>query len=336
MQKVVNIKQKEDPLKYFDQNTILFSFDNDFKMMSCNKAFEQVTGFKESKIKDNHVFLDLFNRLPIYTVDDIQYTIKQGKIWEGNLKLPHPTKKYAWYNVHIMPTHNNLGEKIGYTTICAPGKSQADMITASSSTETWMKAIFNDPEEANILINMDGGIIEFNKAAFNFAEWYAQKELSLDSSIFDYFNTKFIKTLKALMSKTKKGRRQKFCRSFNNIAGYNKTFDIELRPVFSSDMSIMGCIMVIVDITAKVELSKRIKKSEKRLSDIAFINAHEVRAPLASILGLLHLLDFEDVDDNSKQIVNRLKQSASDLEKIIHKVSESTYIDGYDNPSKSA
>jgi len=336
MQKVVNIKQKQDPLDYFDQNTILFSFDNDFKLLSCNEAFEKITGFHENDVKDQHIFLDLFNKLPIYTVDDIKYTIKQGRIWEGNLKLPHPDKKHAWYNVHIMPTHNNEGQKIGYTTIGSIGKSQADVISASSTTETWMKAIFNDPEEANILINMDGGIIEFNKAAYNFAEWYAQKELSLDATIFDYFNTKFIKTLKALMGKTRKGRRQKFCRKFNNITGHHKTFDIEIRPVFSSDMSIMGCIMVIVDITARVELSKRIKQSEQRLSDIAFINAHEVRAPLASILGLLHLLDFENVDDNSKQIVNRLKKSASDLEKIIHKVSESTYMEGYDKQSKSA
>jgi PAS domain S-box-containing protein len=321
------IKQKQDPLKFFDKNVLMLSFDLDFRIISCNDTFEIVTGFSLAIIEGKHIFLDVFKKLPVYTIDDISYTISQGKIWQGNLRLPHPVNETSWYSGQIIPTNNEDGERIGYSVVAAVGSSQSDMISANNSSENWLKAIFNDPEEANILINTDGNIIEYNSAAFQFAEWCANKTLALEHSIFDYFDPKFSKTLEALMDKAGKGFRQKFCRNFKNVSGYIKTFDIELRPVFSSDMNAMGFVMVLVDITAEVALSKRIKNSEKRLDDIAFINAHEVRAPLASIMGLLHLLDYEDVNENGKQILDRLKKASLELEKIIHKVSETSYIE---------
>ena len=270
-------------------------------MFSCNKTFESYTGFKQSQIEGQHIFLDVFKKLPVYTVDDITYTVKQGKIWQGNTNLPHPSKENSWYHSTIIPAQDEEGNQIGYNVMVAIGKSQSDLISESNTSESWLKAVFNDPEEANILINANGEIIEFNKAAFHFTEWYLQKPLSVDTNISEYFKSDFKKTLDALFNKTESGNRQKFCRKFNNHSGYSKIFDIEIRPVFSTDMNTMGYVIVIIDITAKVSMEKRIKKSEKRLSDIAFINAHEVRAPLASIMGLLHLLDYEDVNDEGSQ-----------------------------------
>lgn len=332
---MVKIKQKEDPLDHFQSNVLMLSFDIGFNIISCNSTFEIVTGLNCKEIAGKHVFHDVFNQLPVYTTDDISFTIKQGKVWQGNIRLPHPIKERAWYNAHIIPTNNVKGEKIGYSAVAALGKIQTDLISANNSSENWLKAIFNDPEEANILINTDGSVIEYNSAAFNFAEWHANKPLMLESSIYEYFSSSFSKTLKAFLNKTEKGIRQKFCRTFKNSSGYTKTYDIELRPVFSTDMNAMGFVMVIVDITAEIALSKRIKRSEKKLSDIAFINAHEVRAPLASIMGLLHLLDYEDVNEEGKQILDRLKKASMELEKIIHKVSESSYIES-ENPDKNA
>ncbi|RUA33634.1 MAG: hypothetical protein DSY77_09255, partial [Bacteroidetes bacterium] len=110
---------------------------------------------------------------------------------------------------------------------------------------------------------------------------------------------------------------------------------ISIKIIPNSAGTIMGVILNSTDITEEVNLEKRIRISEKKLDDIAFINAHEVRAPLASILGLLNLLDFESVNDNSKVILNHLKKSANELEKIIHKVSESSYLPDT-NSNKSA
>jgi signal transduction histidine kinase len=166
--------------------------------------------------------------------------------------------------------------------------------------------------------------------------WYTHKELRLNESMPHYFGGSFSNTFDALFQKAKNGQKQKFCRSFKNLSGYEKIVDMELKPVSDSSGAIMGVILSTSDITDEVNLERRIRVSEKKLDDIiAFINAHEVRAPLASILGLLNLLDFESVSEDSKVILNHLKKSANNLEKIIHKVSENTYLSNSDT-NKSA
>jgi PAS domain S-box-containing protein len=326
MKKDINFKHKQDPLDQFERNVMMLSFSDDLKIISCNETFEKTTGFSRQALIGKHVFLDIFKNLPVYTVDDISYTIKRGMNWDGNLNLPVANAQSSWFNIHIVPVNNKEGEKIGYSFVAAVGRSQSELISANTSSEDWLKAVLHDPEEAKILINTDGLIIEYNKAAFSFAEWYVNKSLSLDNSIYKYLPEEFSITLRAFLDKANKGVRQNFTRKFENANGYKKTYDIELRPVFSSDMNAMGFVMVIVDITAQVELSNRIEKSEKRLNDIAFIAAHEVRAPLASIMGLVYLLDYEYVNPEGRQILDRLKKASIDLDKIIHKVSESSYI----------
>jgi len=326
MKKVVNSSEQQNPLDFFQDNVMLLACDIDFTIVSGNKRFEETTGLSAADIEGKHLFNQLFHALPIYVIDDIKFTIKQGKTWQGNLNLPAQGNPASWYNVSINSTYNNERIKIGYTIICTSGKSQSDLITANDSRETWMKAFFNDPEEANILLNLDGSVIEFNETAHNFIKWYSEKNLTLESNVGEYLEEDFRETFQTLIDNAKCGLKQSLCRPFFNPLNQQKIFEIELRPVFSADMTPMGFVLVIIEITAKVELVKRIRKSEKRLDDIAFINAHEVRAPLASILGLINLLDLEDADESSRELLNMLKQSSRDLEKIILKVSETTYL----------
>jgi PAS domain S-box-containing protein len=268
--------------------------------------------------------------MPDYTKDEICYLLDRNKSWQGNFLIQTKNKGQTWFNSNIFPVNNEEGLFIGYTFLATIEKPQQDLISSQDTTESWMKAIFNDPEQGNVLIGLLGEVIDFNAKAFHFMEWYSLKILETDNSISDYFNEKFSKTFLALFDKVKHGQRQKFIRSFKNASGYDKVVEIELRPVISQKNEIMGVIMVIIDISADVALENRIKLSEKKLEEIAFINAHELRAPLASILGLVNLLNFEQVDGHSKMILSHLKKASTDLEYVIHKVSENTYLDRND------
>ncbi|HET8861494.1 PAS domain-containing protein [Marivirga sp.] len=335
MEKVINIQQaqkvKKDPIDFLTNNVVLLSLNEDYDVLSANDTFLKVTGIDREDLDKLNFFQHLCGRLPDYIKDEVGYLLKQQKSWNGNFAFPTLKNEPAWFHTNIVPTRDEDGIYIGFNLIATVGKSQQSMISKQDTTENWMKAIFNDADEANILIGLDGSVIEFNAAAYEFMSWYTQKELRLNELVPDYFGGSFSKTFTALFNKAKQGQRQKFCRSFRNLSGYEKVVDIELKPVSDSDNGIMGVILNSTDITAEVNLEKRIRVSEKKLDDIAFINAHEVRAPLASILGLLNLLDFESVDDNGKIILNHLKKSANDLEKIIHKVSESTYLTKKEN-----
>jgi hypothetical protein len=66
-----------------------------------------------------------------------------------------------------------------------------------------------------------------------------------------------------------------------------------------------------------IELQNReLEVKNKKLEDFTFANAHKLRAPVATILGLIQLLDYGNTCDNEK-IIGGLKQSASDLDREI-------------------
>lgn len=67
-------------------------------------------------------------------------------------------------------------------------------------------------------------------------------------------------------------------------------------------------------------VKRRSKKLEEQLSlfhEYAFINSHEVRAPLARILGLVSLLEYNNEKDSPVSLLCKLKESAIELDNVV-------------------
>ena len=71
------------------------------------------------------------------------------------------------------------------------------------------------------------------------------------------------------------------------------------------------------------ERTSELELKNEKLSEYAFINAHKLRAPVASILGLVELFDYKQVlSNNGDEIAQRLKDSASELNIIVKEIRE--------------
>ena len=66
------------------------------------------------------------------------------------------------------------------------------------------------------------------------------------------------------------------------------------------------------------ELEKKTKASEES----AFIIAHELRAPVASVLGLINLISKCNVDDETKTIVKHMEDSAEKLNVVVRNITK--------------
>lgn len=68
------------------------------------------------------------------------------------------------------------------------------------------------------------------------------------------------------------------------------------------------------------ERSKQLIIKNQKLAEYSFVNAHKLRAPVASILGLIHLM--EQVDSDERLVVlDHLRMCASQLDAIIQEIS---------------
>ena len=83
---------------------------------------------------------------------------------------------------------------------------------------------------------------------------------------------------------------------------------------------------VIQDITEVVHLEKQISVMVQKLNQVSFKNSHELRGPVASILGLMEVMKMEDFQSiYNQKIFKHLESTVSKLDKVIKDISNITY-----------
>lgn len=78
-------------------------------------------------------------------------------------------------------------------------------------------------------------------------------------------------------------------------------------------------LLIIIFLIQRVFYLSR-KKHEQVLSDIAYIQSHMVRAPLARILGFVKLIDKKKLSSENKEIIKYIEQSSNELDAVIKKI----------------
>jgi ligand-binding sensor domain-containing protein len=71
-----------------------------------------------------------------------------------------------------------------------------------------------------------------------------------------------------------------------------------------------------------LERTRELEKKNRALEEYAFINAHKLRSPVASILGLINLLNKAALNDESKVINDHLQRAADELDDIVRTITK--------------
>lgn len=94
-----------------------------------------------------------------------------------------------------------------------------------------------------------------------------------------------------------------------------------------------GVFCLGYDVTEHEIVKNKVKKINKDLAlkndllgEIAFEQSHIVRAPLASILGLVDLLKTCELNENTAEIVNMIEESSKKLDLVIRSIVNKTNI----------
>lgn len=70
------------------------------------------------------------------------------------------------------------------------------------------------------------------------------------------------------------------------------------------------------------ERTRELERKNQALEEYAFINAHNLRAPVASILGLVNLLCKLELEDEGKIMITHLRQSSEKLDEVVNSITE--------------
>ena len=96
---------------------------------------------------------------------------------------------------------------------------------------------------------------------------------------------------------------------------------VNFNPVFDADKCVTAISCLARDITEQRKHLSRIEEQNSALREIASIQSHKVRGPVATILGLTQLFAKHDLNSpENAEIIEGLTLVASDLDKIIRDV----------------
>lgn len=88
-------------------------------------------------------------------------------------------------------------------------------------------------------------------------------------------------------------------------------------------------LQALADITSvsieKVYAYAELSLQNRRLKEIAFLQAHQVRAPIASVLGLSNLFNFNQPSDPfNGEVLHKLRVATENLDNIVKEIVEKT------------
>jgi len=90
---------------------------------------------------------------------------------------------------------------------------------------------------------------------------------------------------------------------------------------FSGKLAILG---VARDMTEQMNYIKAIEGQNKKLHEIAYIQSHVVRAPLARIIGLVNLIKTNTDVALDREMLGYLEQSANEFDEAIKDITSKT------------
>jgi PAS domain S-box-containing protein len=109
---------------------------------------------------------------------------------------------------------------------------------------------------------------------------------------------------------------------FNHKKKNGQIIKVEIQSTFIHFNCKNTRLVLANDITEKQDYIDAIEKQNKHLQDIAWIQSHVVRAPLARIMGLIELFkNYKNADMDKRNLLDNILISANELDRIIREIS---------------
>ncbi|TAG41271.1 MAG: PAS domain S-box protein, partial [Cytophagia bacterium] len=289
----------------------------DYKILSFNKRANEVSkldlGKPLEELADIWEYISSQNK-------ELFYNSTQKALKGEYLKFEKEIyfKQFsAWCEIAYYPAYDNEGKILGVTFNNTNIDARKKVEIQLKQSEAMLRALYDSRSEASTFIDRDLCIIFNNKLAQEitkniFGREAVKGDRSLDFMIPE-LQEEFLDYYKRVLAgesiKVEKEHQGKWWR-------------FSLYPVYDSENNIIGIADNVKDVTGRVQNELKIHKQNENLQKIAWQQSHEVRRPLATILGLCDLITTDETAtvEEQQQYIDHIVQSAQELDAIIHKI----------------
>jgi len=91
----------------------------------------------------------------------------------------------------------------------------------------------------------------------------------------------------------------------------------------NADDGSITIIREVEDVTKLIKLQNELEEKVEQLKAVSFKNSHLLRSPVASIIGLVDLIEENAItSEHNRQVVHFLKETITRLDAVIHEIND--------------
>ena len=164
----------------------------------------------------------------------------------------------------------------------------------SDASQLHLRAIFDSSKDIFILVGKHLEILAFNTAAAIRTKNVTGNEITVGSFLSDYIELPILKKLVRFYSAALTGHKVRSEFHIRKETEHAAWMEITFTPISSSG-KVLGVALNACDITARKRHEEQITLQNDALQRIAIIQSHELRRPVASLMGMIELIKLEEL-----------------------------------------
>jgi PAS domain S-box-containing protein len=198
---------------------------------------------------------------------------------------------------------------------------------ALKKSEANLRTIFDNTDSAYILFDTNLQILSFNLLAQKYSEQYNKKALSIGRYISEYFSAERWLLILEMLKKLATGETVSYELSATDGDGITNWHHIRWLSVKNNGNKNWGYILTNKDITEtktatleRERITDDLTQHNRDLEQFTYIISHNLRAPVANILGLTNILKEhgQGMDAETQQeVIDRLFTSTKNIDTTI-------------------
>lgn len=306
-------KESPQPMYVFDTKTLKFLTVNDAAIAKYKYSYDEFRSMTLLDIRpsEEHEAILMF----LKSLEDKPY--HESGIWK------HIDKDGKIFYVRIASHAAIFGNRNARVVVAFDIDEQIQAQKRVQISESKLRGLINNTDDLIWMVDKDGLVVAVNEAfkdKFRAATGF-DLQLSKKIDVKKLPSTWLIHNWHNHMKEAFGGKKLRIEQEVETN-GKKEWFEIILNPIVNDAGEVFSVGCFARDITSRIESENQIKEQVSRLKEVAWIQSHEVRRPLANILGLIDLLRHsnskEEKPDN--ELLDHMELSCKELDVVIKKV----------------
>lgn len=293
-----------------------FVLDKDWKFTYCNQAYRAMFGRDTDILGKN--YWDIFPN-----AKDQKFYSEYCRAIANKASVhfeEYATSLQKWVKVSAYPLDEGLAV---YFTDINEEKELKDAITRQEQN---LNALINNTEDLIWSVDKDLRILSINRACQEYVfgitgKWPEVGQLTSVKHMPDVMRDYWLDNYKRAIN----GETFKVTNQVNTPEGKLQHWETSFYQIRDGQDNITGISCFCTNITGIRNHTIHIEMQNERLKEIAHVQSHQVRGPVATIMGLQQLINTENpADPMNTQILNGIQNACEALDTMIRNIDKKT------------